>query len=668
MASRIVTHMPWWLAALVGLLTLALGLLLIVRPFESLSALVVLLAVGLIVMGISNLVAVVTERGPKHAPRIHEAEGGPTAPPATGTGTRDITHDPATGAAANGTATGRRRTRDRLLAVASTVLGATTIVVGVLVLVLPALTMFALSLIVGILLIVQGVVRLATAAAGTWDDRLAKVLLGVSGVILGIVALVWPDVTVLVIAAIFGVQVVLFGVDLLIGAFRRMRAARHTRRSRSSVVAAGADRAARAAAAPAAPAAENTGNEHDRAATPTDLAWRIARTSGAIAAIIATVALLIISVNFTTNSQPDDFYTAPADVPDEPGQLLRVAPFTNGVPDNATGWRILYTTTRDDGVPGVASALVITPNDGAAAHPVVAWAHGTTGYARNCAPSVLPHPFVASVIPDFAGVLAQGWSVVETDYIGLGTAGPHPYLIGQGEGRSVLDSVRAARQLDEAALGTETAVWGHSQGGHAALWAGGLAATYAPELDIIGVAAMSAAANLPALLNDIADTTIGGVFGSYMATAYAAAYSDVKLGDYVRPGARISVDEMARRCVSDSSTLVSVATTVLGSQPVWSGNPARGALLNHATANVPTMPINSPLFMGQGGSDQLVIPSAQDQYVSDRCTAGQQVDYRTYAGYGHMSVVEGDSPLLPDLMTWTQARLAGDAPNNTCGS
>ncbi len=97
-------------------------------------------------------------------------------------------------------------------------------------------------------------------------------------------------------------------------------------------------------------------------------------------------------------------------------------------------------------------------------------------------------------------VVQQGWAVVVTDYAGLGTAGPHPYLIGEGEARSVLDATRAARQLDDISLSTETVVWGHSQGGHAALWTGQLAPTYAPDVGVIAVAAMAPAANLPALI------------------------------------------------------------------------------------------------------------------------------------------------------------------------
>jgi pimeloyl-ACP methyl ester carboxylesterase len=93
-------------------------------------------------------------------------------------------------------------------------------------------------------------------------------------------------------------------------------------------------------------------------------------------------------------------------------------------------------------------------------------------------------------------MLARGYVVVATDYPGLGTPGIHPYLIGKSEGRAVLDSVRAARDLPDAAASNRFAVWGHSQGGHASLYTGELAASYAPDLKLVGVAAAAPATYL----------------------------------------------------------------------------------------------------------------------------------------------------------------------------
>lgn len=70
-------------------------------------------------------------------------------------------------------------------------------------------------------------------------------------------------------------------------------------------------------------------------------------------------------------------------------------------------------------------------------------------------------------------MISQGYIVVATNYPGLGTGGIHPYLIGESEARAVIDSVRAARDMPNSGATNRFAVWGHSQGGHAALYTGG---------------------------------------------------------------------------------------------------------------------------------------------------------------------------------------------------
>src|SRR5271170_2262080 len=79
-------------------------------------------------------------------------------------------------------------------------------------------------------------------------------------------------------------------------------------------------------------------------------------------------------------------------------------------------------------------------------------------------------------------MLDRGYVVAATDYPGLGTPEVHPYLVGESEAHAVLDSVRAARAIPEAAAGARFAAWGHSQGGQAALFTGIEASRYAPEL------------------------------------------------------------------------------------------------------------------------------------------------------------------------------------------
>ncbi|MCY1375390.1 hypothetical protein D9M69_628020 [compost metagenome] len=160
--------------------------------------------------------------------------------------------------------------------------------------------------------------------------------------------------------------------------------------------------------------------------------------------------------------------------------------------------------------------------------------------------------------------------------------------------------------------------------------------------------------------------TGGEIFGSFVIDAYARAYDDVQLADYVRPAARPIVREIAARCLSEPSTLVSVATVLSLDKPVWSGDPGRGPLAVRLRENVPDGPITAPLLLAQGADDVLVTPAAQDAYVAERCADGQPLDHRSYAGRDHLSLVAADSPAMADLLTWTEERFAGQPGRDTC--
>nr|NLD41292.1 lipase [Actinomycetales bacterium] len=181
-----------------------------------------------------------------------------------------------------------------------------------------------------------------------------------------------------------------------------------------------------------------------------------------------------------------------------------------------------------------------------------------------------------------------------------------------------------------------------------------------------GVAAMAPAANLPVVLDELADSVIGGVFGSFALAAYAGSYPDVEARDYVRPGARLMVQSMQQRCLTDPGTLVSLATAVFSDAAPWSRNPAEGALGRRLEENIPTLPISFPVLLAQGGADTLISSAAQDSYVADRCAAGQQINYRTYEGRDHMGLVTDGSALLPELYEWTADRLTRAPAVDTC--
>lgn len=381
--------------------------------------------------------------------------------------------------------------------------------------------------------------------------------------------------------------------------------------------------------------------------------------------LLAVIAAAGITVLWTASrpAQPDAFYEPPAQKPGDPGALLRSEPYTKNLPAGARGWRILYTTKRGNS-PAVASAVVVTSTQTtAAARPVIAWAHGTTGIVPGCAPSMTA-PFAN--VPAMDKIIAENWVYVATDYPGLGTLGGHAYLVGEDAARAVLDAIRATRKLEGLSLDNRAVVWGHSQGGNSALWTGIRAEDYAPDVNIAGIAALATASDLPSLLKASQSTTFGKIVSSYLITAYAAAYPDISTTAYVSARMRPFVGDIAARCVGGWPTMVSaMETKLLPSAGIFTRDPASGPLGDRLRQNTPATGIAVPVLIAQGGDDDLVPASLQYRYVAARCAAGQPIDYRLYRGRDHVSLVAGNAALDADLIAWTRDRFAGapDTPN-----
>jgi len=104
--------------------------------------------------------------------------------------------------------------------------------------------------------------------------------------------------------------------------------------------------------------------------------------------------------------------------------------------------------------------------------------------------------------------------------------------------------------MPQLSLQRRTVIWGHSQGGHAALWAGTLAPAYAPDVNVVGVAALAPASDLQALAEEVGHTLEGRVLGAYILSAYSDIYPDVSFDHYVRPARECS----SAKPPSDAST------------------------------------------------------------------------------------------------------------------
>ncbi len=356
------------------------------------------------------------------------------------------------------------------------------------------------------------------------------------------------------------------------------------------------------------------------------------RAAWILASVVLAASIAWLAARPAT---PDAFYLPPpGSGPQQPGVLLRQEPFGRKVPPGSVAWRILYGTVGMNGRAAVASAIVMMSRRAPEGpRPVIAYAHGTTGVMPGCAPSLSRNPF--ENVPALQELIRRGWIYVATDYVGQGVAGPHPYLIGEGEGRSVLDSIRALHQMEEVRASDRVVVWGHSQ--------------------------------LPALVDADQYTVVGRMLSSMILRAYSDVYPDVEFDAYSGGWKRFIARDMSARCLVVPEALVSVAESLAASRTIYNvAGPIAGPLGRRLAENTPDRPIRQPLLIAQGLTDDLVLPGIQSQFVSRRCGEGQSLEYQRYAGRNHISVIAGDSPLSGDLLAWTQDRLSGIPAGGGC--
>jgi pimeloyl-ACP methyl ester carboxylesterase len=380
-------------------------------------------------------------------------------------------------------------------------------------------------------------------------------------------------------------------------------------------------------------------------------------------------ALLVVAAGHPNSaSAQTPFYDPPRSLlPGPPGTLVRWENM-NGAPLGAAAYRVLYRSRGLRDEPIFVSGLIVVPRGEppAGGRPIVAWAHPTSGITPRCAPSLAI--FLFQQIQGLRSFVERGYVVAATDYPGLGTPGPHPYLVGDSEARAVIDAVRVAGGMPGGGGGKGFVVWGHSQGGQAALFTGIIAKSYAPELTLLGVAAAAPATDLVTLMNADINSVGGKNITAMTLWSWHRVYG-ADIDKLVDPRAIPTVDQLARECIEGPFDLVMRRQTEkpLEEHFLTVEQPANiepwRALLEKNTAGI--LPQGIPIFLAQGTTDQIIKPEVTRDYMAKLCAAGSDVRMVILPNIGHGRAAQASAI---EAVNWIEGRFEGNASPNDCAS
>jgi hypothetical protein len=380
------------------------------------------------------------------------------------------------------------------------------------------------------------------------------------------------------------------------------------------------------------------------------------------------VALVLAGCGGGASSTPHREQTAwtnPAHHPfPRPGDVVDASDWVSGgAPETqVSGKRILYRSTDINDRPIVVSGTVFVPSGQPpeGGWPVLALGHGSTGINVDCAPSLTPDLYGLLRLVRY--YLRVGMAVTFADYAGLGTpSGPHPYLDPYAAARTVIDSVRAIRQLFPTTSTTWT-VYGVSQGGGASWAADELAVTYAPELRLVGAVAQVPSTNKAPMV----DLAVAGTLTleqqgilQWLEESLARTHADFNPNDYRRGqlAARWADLSGCGRSPAREQALRHISASEFAPSSPAAAERLRALLQSMA---LPRTRLSAPLYVLYGGADHFNAPEWIVAGVRKTCELGGPVTitYDPDAGHGNVDT-SGVAKYLAD-------RVAGLPVHDDC--
>ena len=362
------------------------------------------------------------------------------------------------------------------------------------------------------------------------------------------------------------------------------------------------------------------------------------------------------------------FYDAPHEAAESPpGTILRLEKDVDTtkylLPPTTALSRFIYQSETLKGSKVPVSAFVLwpySPRSQPDGYPVVAWAHGTSGFDANAAPSNHRNLWQHFLAP--YQLVLQGYVVVGTDYAGLGIKNSasgeaivHEYLTPPSQATDVIYSVRAA-QTAFPELSKHFVAVGHSQGGGAVWGIAQIAATRS----ISGYLGGAAISPYTSIVEDQAE--VAKLIAANMVPALASIFPDFRPEDMLTPEGERRV-KLVHETDAGTSSAITLLSGVEILHPNWREN-KHFRRYQELTSNGGKA-IQRPLLIAHGKADpvlsETVVRSAVQKTADMNPSAA--IVYYALANVTHVSALPASQHLWTD---WIADRFAGKETEPTC--
>lgn len=348
-----------------------------------------------------------------------------------------------------------------------------------------------------------------------------------------------------------------------------------------------------------------------------------------------------------------------------PGTLIRSEPFVGySVPKGARAVRILYHSRALNGDDIAASGVVLIPAGTApqGGWPVIAWAHGTSGVARMCAPSLMKDMEYGE--EGLMPMVAAGFAVVATDYAGLGTPGPHQYDNKVPQANDVVYSIPAAHAA-VADLGRKWVAIGHSQGG-VAVWGVAELEARLQDPDYAGAISVAGDMNYEAYEAHDAQTfdPVTDLYWPFTAFGIKASYPAFDVARMLTPAALARYQDVTTKgCWYYAYAALKEIGRQRAVKQDWDRAPEVSRY--NADSRSANKPIRGPLLVLAGDDDKSVAIVNIEAGVKEACSRGLPIEYIHRPGLDHDPLMQNTTP---EQLDWVRERLSGKPWVSNCNA